>query len=374
MSVVSSHQLSVVVVVARVNLLLESGKSREYFSAFSVMSCICWRFGSGKLIYYLEEIMEVGDYVKVVDARGILSKNMGDIVKVTERHSFCNEIKVEGSNLFWRVRRFEPLPTLTEVPPKGSKVIKVEKSCNGSLDSDGSLGKVFTTTGGGGYILHLCGNETGGIIRSDITRGKWALVSLPETEEIAQYEKGEYLKVVKNLFGLVVGELVQYVGEAKDNGIEIRCKGVSRNVFKAVSKDCVEKLPILAEPVPIGSQVVKIKEEGNCIFDKYIGEIITTCKSTSGNLGNKQWVKEPNGQAYWISDTELDHWALVEAAKVETEFQVGDRVIAKEDLVTVETREFQGECLNIDQLLAKCHTLAAKKSFISKIFKKEYWV
>lgn len=49
MIVVLSHQLSVVVVVARVNLLLELRKSREYFSAFSVMSYIYWRFGGSKV-------------------------------------------------------------------------------------------------------------------------------------------------------------------------------------------------------------------------------------------------------------------------------------------------------------------------------------
>ena len=376
--------------------------------------------------------MKVGDYVRIVDAtksRGDLV--VGEITKVSYVSNFINAIRVEGTEKLWSTTRFEPLPILTEAPPKGSKVVKVEKSCNGSLVSDGSLGKIFTTTGGGGHILHLCGNETGGIIRSDVTQGKWALVLLqednnqfvpkPEYEEgkqyrclswhgdffnkggiyeyysknqlvgeggiphfvgcslfsnfeevdntEARYEKGEYLKVVKNLFGLVTGELVQYVGEAKDNCIEIRHTGVSRDVFKSVSKDCVEKLPIPNEPAPIGSKVVKIKKDGG-VFDKYLGEVFEVF---SGDLPHHRILMD-NGMRYNFHTSDLGSWALVEAAKTETEFQAGDLVIAKEDLATVKTREFQGEYLNIDQLLAKCHALAAKKSFISKIFKKGYWV
>ena len=338
------------------------------------MSCICWRFGSGKLIYYLEKIMEVGDYVKVInDSWSTEILSMNKIVEITEvlHDGLC--IKIKGSQIAWGTDRFEALPILTEAPPKGSKVVKVEKSGLGRLKSDGSLGKVFTTTEEGGNILHFCSVETGGFATSNLTLGKWALVSLPETEEIAQteYEEGEYLKVIKDVNSLSISDLVQYVSDEGDGYARIERKGLGVSV---VPQDCIEKLPILTEPVPIGSKVVKIKEEGNCIFDKYIGEIITTCKSTSGNLGNKQWVKEPNGQAYWISDNDLGSWALVEAAKVETEFQVGDRVVPKVVQEEVATREFQGECLNIDQLLAKCHTLAAKKSFISKIFKKGYWV
>jgi len=185
--------------------------------------------------------VEAGDYVKIIDSKGIPLKNVGDIVKVIERHSFCNEIKFEGSNLFWRVRRFE-------------------------------------------------------------------------------------------------------------------------------------KLPILTEPVPIGSKVVKIKSNEGSKSDKYIGETLTTCEPAYNTMENNQWIEDPSGQRYWISDISLDNWALVEAAKVETKFQVGDRVIPKTVQEKVETREFQGECLNIDQLLAKCRTLTAKKSFVSKIFKKGYWV
>ena len=186
-------------------------------------------------------IMKAGDYVKIVNTRGISSKEVGDIVKVTEQNASRTQIKFEGNDFFWRADRFEPLPILTE-------------------------------------------------------------------------------------------------------------------------------------PVPIGSKVVKIKRNEGSKSDKYIGEIITTCEPAYNTMQNNQWIEDPSGQKYWISDISLDNWALVEAAKVETEFQVGDRVVPKVVQEEVATREFQGECLNIDQLLAKCHTLAAKKSFISKIFKKGYWV
>ena len=241
---------------------------------------------------------------------------------------------------------------------------------------------------------------------------------MPETKEIAQteYEEGEYLKVIKDLDNLSVGDLVQYIGDEGDGCVRIECKGLGVGV---VLQDCVEKLPILTEPVPIGSEVVKIKEDGRG-FDKYLGKVFEVF---SGKLPNHR-ILVAEGIRYGFHNSDLSNWALVEAAKVETEFEADDLVIAKEDYLngwerinkgqhyrisevsgdlvrltdgkefflasrfkkidynevikvegsTTETREFQGECLDIDQLLAKCHTLAAKKSFISKIFEKGYWV
>lgn len=313
--------------------------------------------------------MKVGDYVKVIDARDIHPKEVGDIVKVTDRNVSGSHIKFQGDNLtWWLAKRFDPLPILTEAPPKGSKVVKVEKSRGNGLVSDKYSGKVFTTTGGEGDVLHFLATETGGFNNSNITKGKWALVSLPETEKIAQteYEEGEYLKVIKDLDNLSVGDLVQYIGDEGDGYVRIECKGLGVGV---VLQDCVEKLPILTEPVPIGSEVVKIQKDGRA-FDKYLGRVFEVF---SGDLPHHRILID-NGMRYNFHASDLSSWALVEAAKVETEFQVGDRVTPKKEITATETREFQGECLDIDQLLAKCHTLAAKKSFVSRIFKKGYWV
>ena len=373
-------------------------------------------------------IMKVGDYVKVVNAIDMPLKDVGDIVKVTEVDVPYGVIRFRGSYSFWLIERFEPLPILTEAPPKGSKVVKVEKSGIGRI-SDDHLGKVFTSMGNSSYSdsMLLDSLETGGFDSVNLNEGKWDLVSLPEDndqvvpkpeyregkqyrclswhgdffnkggiyeyysknklvgeggiphfvgcslssnfEEVAnteaQHKMGEYLKVIKGVDDLPIGDLVQYVRDEKDGYIRVESNGP-----RVIPKDCIEKLPILTEPVPIGSKVVKIKRNRNNP-DNYIGDILTTCESLCGSLKHRQWVVLPNGkhQCIWGS---LSDWALVEA-KVETEFQVGDRVIAKEK-ATTETREFQGEYLNIDQLLAKCHTLAAKKSFVSKIFKKGYWV
>ena len=92
--------------------------------------------------------MKVGDYVKVVDAKDMPSIAYGDITKITARSGIL--IRFEGSDIYRNMQRFEALPILTEAPPKGSKVVKVEKSEGSCLCSDKSLGTVFTTTGGEG--------------------------------------------------------------------------------------------------------------------------------------------------------------------------------------------------------------------------------
>ena len=132
--------------------------------------------------------MKVGEYVKVVDSKGISPKEVSDIVKVTERHVSGTDIKFEGNKYFWNIDRFEPLPILTEAPPKGSKVVKVEESGCCHLSSDRSLGRVLTTTEEGYHTLHFNKAETGGFATSNLTKGKWALVSLPETEETPTIE------------------------------------------------------------------------------------------------------------------------------------------------------------------------------------------
>ena len=97
--------------------------------------------------------MKVGEYVKVIDATCSMAVlSMNKVVEIIEVLNNGLRIKIEGSSISWEADRFESLPILTEAPPKGSKVVKVEKSCNGSLDSDRYLGKVFTTIGEGGVF------------------------------------------------------------------------------------------------------------------------------------------------------------------------------------------------------------------------------
>ena len=121
--------------------------------------------------------MKVGDYVKVVDnsmARDILSMN--EVVKIIDVSNDAKNLKIEGSIVRWQRSRFEPLPILTEAPPKGSKVVKVEKSNIGKLYSDSFLGKVVTSVGREGRFLDLHDTETGARVNTDVTIGKWALV------------------------------------------------------------------------------------------------------------------------------------------------------------------------------------------------------
>ena len=102
--------------------------------------------------------MQVGQYVKVVDNTDLETElTNGDIVKLNSVSSSGKFAGVDGVSDFneFCIGRFKPLPILTEAPPKGSKVVKVEKSCNGGLDSDRSLGKVFTTVEEGGKHLSL---------------------------------------------------------------------------------------------------------------------------------------------------------------------------------------------------------------------------
>ena len=294
--------------------------------------------------------MRVGDYVKVVDnsmARHILSMN--EVVEITKVIGDDLRIEIKGSPTEWDATRFEPLPILTEAPPKGSKVVKVEKSDGNSLVSDKYLGEVVTTVGGQGDELRFCGIQEGGFYNSDITKGKWALVSLPKTEEplfaeIKGMKKGDYVKVISNLDRARIGEIVQYTGRSFGGGeIVVKFKDGYETMYPI---HLFEKLPILTEPVPVGSKVVKIKKDRS-ILDGCVGQIVTTCEPATNIWKDNQWIKLHHGDKYSIDNSRLSSWALVEAAKVETEFQVGDRVVPREEITTTETRQFQGECLNI---------------------------
>ena len=144
---------------------------------------------------------EVGEYVKVIHPYSAQPLLKNAVVKIIEVRYTGESLDVEdtkGNKMHcWHFSRFEKLKPLTEVPPKGSKIVKIKKG--GECCYDDRLGEVFES---GGIAHEDKGNMwvfNNGFKKWTNLIGDWALVEAAPVEKVVENPVKDYY--VDHLWG-----------------------------------------------------------------------------------------------------------------------------------------------------------------------------